>query len=151
MSEHHKPTVHQACLDQIGRRISSLEKAIADAQQAAAEDTKSSAGDKYETGREMLKQEINKYNQQLSQARKMRQLFGQIDPQKEQDKIGLGSLVQTNEGWYYFAASLGKIEGLQPSCFALSLISPIGKALLDQKAGAQVSFMQRRITILTIL
>ncbi|MEL6843570.1 MAG: 3-oxoacyl-ACP synthase, partial [Bacteroidota bacterium] len=115
-----------------------------------AEDTKSSAGDKYETGREMLKQEINKYNQQLAQARQMRQLFAQIDPKKELDEIGLGSLVQTNEGWYYFAASLGKIEGLQPPCFALSLVSPIGKALLDQKAGAQVSFMQRRITILTI-
>ncbi|MEL7533666.1 MAG: hypothetical protein AAFN10_20300, partial [Bacteroidota bacterium] len=145
-----KEQIHTQCLALLDQRIARLQRSIADAQKAASEDTKSSAGDKFETSREMLKQEINKHNQQLSMAIKMRQQFGQIDPQQQLDKISFGSLAETNEGWYYFSASLGKVQWEEESSFALSMVSPIAKAMANLEVGDEVVFMKRKITILNI-
>jgi transcription elongation GreA/GreB family factor len=130
-----KPHFHQVCLNQLQAKIDRLNRSIAEAQQAASEDTKSSAGDKFETSREMMKQEINKLNAQLSQAVKMQQQLGQVNPEASKETVGFGSLVQTNEGLYYFSVSLGKVEVAGQSCFALSMASPLGKALAGKKAG----------------
>ncbi|MEM6346717.1 MAG: 3-oxoacyl-ACP synthase [Bacteroidota bacterium] len=143
-----KEQIHAQCLALLDQKIARLQRSIADAQKAASEDTKSSAGDKFETSREMLKQEINKHNQQLALATKMKQQFGQIDPRQSLDHIAFGSLAETNEGLYYFSASLGKVEGQK--CFALSMVSPIAKALANHKAGDEVPFMKRSIKILNV-
>lgn len=145
-----KESIHQACLELLSQKIERLERSIADAQKAASEDTKSSAGDKFETSREMLKQEINKHSQQLAMATKMRQQFAKLNPSQKLTSIGFGSLVDTNEGLYYFSASLGKVVFEEKSCFALSMISPIGKALANLKTGDEVSFMKRKIKILGV-
>lgn len=145
-----KQQVHAQCLQILEDKRARLEHSIADAQKAASEDTKSSAGDKFETSREMLKQEINKHSQQLSMTSKMLQQFSQIDPTQKLDSIAFGSLVETNEGWYYFSASLGKVETEAKNCFALSMVSPIAKVLANLKAGDEVSFMKRKIKVLSI-
>lgn len=46
-------------------------EAIVAAQQASTEDTKSSAGDKYETGRAMMQQEQDRNSAQLNEANKL--------------------------------------------------------------------------------
>ncbi len=145
-----KEQIHAQCLALLDQKIDRLQRSIADAQKAASEDTKSSAGDKFETSREMLKQEINKHNQQLALTTKMKQQFGQIDPSQSIDHIAFGSLAETNEGLYYFSASLGKVEGEGQQCFALSMVSPIAKALANHKAGEEVPFMKRSIKILNV-
>lgn len=145
-----KARIHSQCLHLLTEKIERLQRSIADSQKSASEDTKSSAGDKFETSREMLKQEINKHSQQLAMATKMRQQFTKLNPTQNITSIGFGSLVDTNEGLYYFSASLGKVVLEEKSCFALSMISPIGKALADHKAGDEVDFMKRRIKILTV-
>ena len=63
------------------------------------------------------------------------------------DHIGFGSLVTTNEGVYYFSVSLGKVLLDGQLFFALSMASPIGKALAGRKAGDEVLFMGRKIRI----
>lgn len=146
-----KQILHQACLDLLEEKIASLQKAVQDAQQAASEDTKSSAGDKFETSREMIKLEINKYNQQLSQNSKMLHHLQQINPDTNRDTVAMGSLVLTNEGRYYFSVSLGKLSLEEESYFALSMASPIGRALAGHRAGDQVSFMGRTIQIQEIV
>ncbi|MFK7923235.1 MAG: 3-oxoacyl-ACP synthase [Bacteroidia bacterium] len=145
-----KARIHTQCLQILAEKIERLQRSIADAQKAASEDTKSSAGDKFETSREMLKQEINKHSQQLAMASKMRQQFTKLNPTQNLTSIGFGSLVDTNEGLYYFSASLGKVELEDKSCFALSMISPIGKALASLKVGDEVDFMKRKIKILSV-
>ena len=147
MKESKKVRLHQICIEQLEKKIASLERTIRDTQKAAQAEPKSSAGDKFETTREMMKQEMDKNGVQLSQAREMFSHLQQLDPHVKQDRVSYGSLVITNEGNYYFCVSMGKIPmGDQPH-FALSMASPIGKALRNRKAGEEVAFMGRKIRI----
>ena len=145
-----KEAIHQTCIDLVVEKIATLEQAIQDANEAANEDTKSSAGDKFETSREMMSLEINKNTAQLGLATEMLRHLRQIDPEATRNKVAFGSLVATNEGLYFFSVSLGKIKVEDKVCFALSLASPIGQALADKKAGDKVSFMNREVEILGI-
>jgi transcription elongation GreA/GreB family factor len=142
-----KPQIHQACIAMLEARISRLQQSIVHAQQAASDDTKSSAGDKFETSREMMKLEIDKNNAQLSQADTMLQHLHKLNPGTTMDKVAFGSLVHTNEGIYYFSVGLGKLMVDDKVCFALSMVSPIGKALGGRKAGETVDFMGRKVEI----
>lgn len=145
-----KPILHQHCIAVLHAKTDRLEKAIADAQKAASEDTKSSAGDKFETSREMMKAEIDKHNHQLSQAIEMLSYLKKAAPETAMDQVGFGSLVTTNEGRYYFSVALGKVIPKEQSFFALSMASPIGQVLNAKKEGDSVLFMGRTITIQAI-
>ena len=145
-----KQQIHASTLATLEGKIAALKKSIADLQQAASEDTKSSAGDKFETSREMMKLEIEKNNVQLRQLNSMKQLLAKCKPDQPSEEIRLGALVKSNEGLYYFAAPLGKVEAAGESCFVLSLASPIGKALLGKKAGESIAFMKREIEVLEV-
>ena len=145
-----KLDLHQACLAQLEEKIQGLQQRIAEAQQSAAEDTKSSAGDKFETSREMMKQEIDKANQQMGIFSKMKVVLEGIEASKVQSEILPGSLVQTNEGWYYFAVSLGKVQVGEQSIYVLSMASPLGQQLKGMKVGEELMFRGRKIQVLAI-
>ena len=147
MAESEKTLLHQRCIELLEEKVASLERTIRDTQRAAQAETKSSAGDKFETTREMMKQEMDKNGVQLSQAREMLSHLQQIDPDLKNDRISYGSLAHTNEGTYYFSVSFGKVLVNDQPYFVLSMASPIGKALLNRKAGEEVKFMGRKIRI----
>ena len=88
---------------------------------------------------------------QLSQAREMLSHLQQLDPDLKNDRISYGSLAHTNEGTYYFSVSFGKVVMSDQPYFVLSMVSPIGKALHNRKAGEEVAFMGRRIRIEKIM
>lgn len=145
-----KRDVHSACIKAIQNKIKSLNSNISDAQKAAAEDTKSSAGDKYETSREMIKQEINKASQQLAIYEKMAEVLMRMKPEEKPSKILLGSLIHTNEGWYYFSISLGQVVVNDTKIYVLSMASPLGSEMFNKIKGAMVEFRGRKIEILEI-
>ena len=95
----------------------------------------------------MMKLEIDKNATQLSQATDMLKYLKQINPAIEKDRVSYGSLVSTNEGTYYFSVALGKVLMDAKPYLALSMASPIGKALADRQAGEEVVFMGRKIRI----
>jgi regulator of replication initiation timing len=88
-------------------KIRSFENLIAETR-ASNNDTKSSMGDKYETGREMLQQEINNLQRQLNETLNQQAVLQKItaDPS---EKVQNGALVKTNKGLFYISASLGEI------------------------------------------
>ena len=55
-----KQTLYNFCVTYINQRMATAQQAIHTAQASANEETKSSAGDKYETGRAMMQLEIEK-------------------------------------------------------------------------------------------
>lgn len=146
-----KLQIHASSLSLLEDKIGALKKSIADLQQAASEDTKSSAGDKFETSREMMKLEVEKNNIQLRQLDAMKELLTKCKPDQLSNEIRLGALVKSNEGLYYFSAPIGKVQAAGENCFVLSLASPLGKALLGKKAGASIRFMNREIEVLEVL
>ena len=55
-----KQHLYTLCCEYVAQRIAEATQAIADTQEAVNNETKSTAGDKYETSREMMQQEINR-------------------------------------------------------------------------------------------
>ncbi|MES3017541.1 MAG: 3-oxoacyl-ACP synthase [Bacteroidota bacterium] len=135
-----KEKLHRICIDYVEERIASAQHAISAARESANDDTKSSAGDKYETGREMMQQEIDRNRKQLEEAQKLKLVLEQIDPVKLTEVVQNGSLVSTNFGKFYISISRGQISADECNYFAVSSVSPIGLKLMKQKAGFEFDF-----------
>ena len=129
------------------QRVTDLELIIKEAQHAANNETKSSAGDKHETGRAMAQLETEKLTKQLGEALKLAELLHKINPQVKHQLIGLGSLVITSNGNFFISASLGKIELNEITYFAISSISPIGQLLIQKKENDSFSFNNKTYVI----
>ncbi|MDR6369084.1 transcription elongation GreA/GreB family factor [Chryseobacterium bernardetii] len=101
---------------------------------ASNNDTKSSMGDKYETGREMLQQEINNLQRQLNEVLNQQAVLQKItsDPS---EKVQNGALVKTNKGLFYVAASMGEITVGNQKIMTVSAESPLVKVMYGKKTG----------------
>ena len=134
-----KAEVIRCAIAQLDARLSILKKSIAEIQQAANEETKSTAGDKYETGRAMAHLEIEKLQMQLNDLNRGRQVLAKINSDLQHQSIQLGSLVETSRGNFLIAASLGEVISNGSSIVQISLASPLGAKLLGKTKGETVS------------
>lgn len=121
--------------NKIAEKINKLELLIAETR-ASNNDTKSSMGDKYETSREMLQQEINNLQVQLNEQLKSQQILKSINPQAHKI-VGSGSLVETDKGKFFIAVSLGDITYNQEKIFVISAESPLAKAMHGKKQNEE--------------
>ena len=115
--------IHQ----KLSEKINHLENLIAETR-AANNETKSSMGDKYETSREMVQQEINNLQIQLNENIRVKNSLKSISTNPHQN-VGLGSLVETDKGFFYIAVSLGMMDFEQKKIFLISSESPLAKAM----------------------
>jgi transcription elongation GreA/GreB family factor len=145
-----KKKLHQQCLNIAEERIVSLQNILQETQDAANNETKSSAGDKHETGRAMAQLETEKLTTQLTEALKLKQALSQIKTTSSTNQITIGSVVFTNNGNFYISASIGKLDIDKQSFFAISPASPIGNLLLTKKEKDSFSFNGKSYTILSI-
>lgn len=129
-----------ACLKKVNERIYHAEYALVQAREASNDDTKSSAGDKYETTREMMMQDIARNMQQLQEAQKEKIILDSITVDKVCNKAELGALVKTNRGIFYLAVSIGAVDILKNKIFAISQSSPIGQLLKGKEVGEEIQF-----------
>lgn len=111
----------------ISDRIENLEQLILD-KRNSNNDTKSSMGDKYETGREMLQQEIDNLQNQLNAFLLQKQSILSIKTDKC-SKVEKGSLVETEKGMFYISASVGEIHFEGKKIIAVSEESPLAMAM----------------------
>ena len=132
-------------------RIAAAKHALDEAQQASNDDTKSSAGDKYETGREMMKQESDRNMAQLNEANKLKIALQQISPGIKSDTAAEGSLIMTDNGAFYLSVSAGKLILDHDIYFAVSAFSPIGLKLKGLKSGNCFSLNGKNYAILSII
>ncbi|QCK16594.1 3-oxoacyl-ACP synthase [Mangrovivirga cuniculi] len=146
-----KNRIHQYCLDQINDKIVLSEAGMREAQESANNETKSSAGDKYETGRAMAQIEKDKYAAQLAEAKKLFKVIDNLDPKKKHDKVEPGALVITDSGNYYISVSVGKIIINGNQYFAISPLTPLAKAIIDKESGETGIFRGKEIKINKII
>ncbi|HEY9000957.1 MAG TPA: 3-oxoacyl-ACP synthase [Mucilaginibacter sp.] len=130
-----KKDLYTLCVNYVKARIENAKQAIQDAQQSADEETKSSAGDKYETGREMMQQETDRNQAQLNEANKLLIALNQINIDSSSSSAAPGSLVITDNGKFYLSISAGALNLNGEGYFAVSPASPIGTKLLGRKTG----------------
>ena len=115
----------------LSEKIENFEKLIAETR-ASSNDTKSSMGDKYETGREMLQQEINNLQVQLNEILKQRDFLKTVLP-KPNDKAEKGAIVKTEKGLFFISVSLGEIKFENEKIICVSPESPLAKAMFGKK------------------
>lgn len=145
-----KPLVYAACTKVIEERLSSAQTAMDEAQASANQEEKSSAGDKYETGRAMAQIKRDQAAQVFSEALKLKSVLNQIGYTRRNNRVGLGSLVITNCQNYFLSVSAGKLLVDDQEYLAISLQSPIGKLLLGASPGETIHFNKQAFTIVEV-
>lgn len=145
-----KNTLYTYCIDYVTERITRLKTEIKKTQSSANEETKSSAGDKYETGRAMAQLEIEKNTKQLAEAERLQAMLLAIHTDLVSEIIIPGSLVTTSKGIFYISISIGLAEIDKKLYFIIAPDSPIGKLFMGKKAGDIVSWNNNVYTIQSI-
>ncbi len=135
-----KSVLLQECFIMIEERHQRIKQSIKGIEESLFEESKSSAGDKHETGRAMLQIERENAGNQLHEVEKTLQLLKRIDVNVETDIAHLGSLIFTSKETYFISVSAGIIEVDSKKYLAVSPLSPIGQVLIGKKEGAQLIF-----------
>ena len=135
-----KAEVHKAVSEELNNRISRIESSLKSHKEGLLTESNSSAGDKHNTSRAMMHLEEEKLRNQLSQFSKLNKVLHGINSSKPHEKIGLGSLINTNKGWLYLSIPLGKVKIESIDLMIISLASPIGQVLNDKRAGEVFNF-----------
>jgi transcription elongation GreA/GreB family factor len=138
-------------MEYVQTRMAAAQQGIDEAQQAAKDDTKSSAGDKYETGREMAQQETDRNMAQLTEANKLKIALNLISTAGVNNRVESGSVVTTNNGNFYIAISAGVLTVNADSYFAISPASPIGLKMKGLQAGDEFNLNGKLYKVESIL
>ena len=132
--------IYKSTLEALNNKINDLRLILQESYPSMFDDSKSSAGDKHETALAMAQLEQEKLTKQLNILLLQEASMKVIDPTLKHQKITIGSLVETNKGWYYFSISLGQLICQNNAFFALSLEAPLGQIMRGKIAGEQVTF-----------
>lgn len=135
-----KETVHHACLLLMEEKLNALHEALDELAQGAESESKSTAGDKHETGRAMVHIEQGRLAKQVSDLRLHYQVLRSINPTLSSPTISLGSLVTTNRGVFYLSVALGKIMVNEVPVMTLSPLSPLGMRWMGAAANDAFDF-----------
>jgi len=81
-SQPFKNALFNACLEFVDSRLNAITHTINEIQVSLTSETKSSAGDKHETGRAMLQLEREKAGNQLAEIKKTKEILFKIDVSK---------------------------------------------------------------------
>ncbi|MDT0648205.1 transcription elongation factor [Zunongwangia sp. F260] len=145
-----KQTLFEACEQYVQERINRISSAMKDLESDLENESKSSAGDKYETGREMINIEWNKLSNQLQQFKMLRETLDKAKNRKSTGRIQLGSLIMTNMASYIIAIPAGQIDIEGEKYFAIGANSPIAQILQDKVAGEDFSFNGKANHIISV-
>lgn len=135
----------------VAERLERLNRQAKEISAALTSETKSSAGDKHETGRAMLQLEREKLGVQLAEAEKMQALLHKVPQKITFTSVGLGALVVTSFSTYFIAVSAGEITHKKDRAYCISPATPIGKLLMGKQAGDCFSFQSKDATILAVI
>lgn len=145
-----KAALFTQCEVYVQLRVSTAKQAMEAAQEAANSESKSSAGDKYETGRAMAQLERDRNAQLLAEAQKVERDLKQINIDKSYTIGQPGSLIMTSRGKFFISIGAGKLTLDGTDYFAVSAASPIGIALSGRKAGDSVVFNKMAYQVLEV-
>lgn len=146
-----KEALYNQCKIFVDNRLLTIQNTISEIQESLTSETKSSAGDKHETGRAMLQIEREKAGNQLAEILKIRENLSKVDALKTSNKVSLGSIIYTTNGNYYIAISAGILEVESKSFFAISPNTPIGQLLFSKTIGDTITFRTNNFTITDII
>lgn len=135
-----KEQLHHECQRFLDDRLATVISRIDNIQESLQSETKSSAGDKHETGRAMLQLEREKAGNQLKAIVQQQQKLTRVPVTATTDVVKLGSIVKTDKRNFYLAISVGELKLEDELFYGIATISPIGKQLVGKSVGEVAVF-----------
>ena len=145
-----KEKIYYHLLQIINDKILSLENILLELKESISNETKSTAGDKYETARAMLHLEQENIIKQLWNANDQRKELELIDITKTPSMVTNGSLITTDKDSFFISIGFGKVILESKTIFALSSKSPLGKIFMGKRVGYTCSFGSQTYVITDI-
>ena len=142
-----KAALYNQCKMFIDNRLFTIQNTILEIQESLTSETKSSVGDKHETGRAMLQLEREKAGNQLAEIQKVRETLSKISINNISEIISLGSVVYTSKSNYFIAISAGELKTDNDMFYAISPNTPIGKLLMSKTIGGTITFREQEFII----
>ena len=142
-----KQELYNQCLEFVENRFNAIQYSINEIQESLRSETKSSAGDKHETGRAMLQLEREKRGNQLAEIGKVKEALSKIDITKTQNAIAIGSVVYTSKSNYFIAISAGELKFGNENFYSISPSTPIGLLLIGKRPGDSIQFRNQEFIV----
>ena len=146
-----KSMVYSSCIKSVSDKITASGKAFKEITEEAKTDSKSSAGDKHETSRALIQMEQEKISRQLQNGIDQKKELEKINIDQNSERIIPGSLILTNQGYFFLSVGLGKITVNDTTVFVLSSGSPLGAKLTGLKKGDSIIMNGTNYIIMQIL
>ncbi len=146
-----KEKIINTCKILLQQKITDLKQALTSVNEAANNETKSTAGDKHETAKAMMQLEQEKLSNQLTILNTQLNDLQKIDANKVHSIISNGSVVTTNNGILFIGVGLGKITIDEKIVFTISFLSPLAKLLIGKKLDDAVKLNEINYTVLKIM
>lgn len=150
-AENLKQALYHKCVSFTQNRLNTINKTIEELQESLTSETKSSAGDKHETGRAMVQLEREKAGHQLAEIQKINQLLAKIEISKPSKTVALGSVVMTSKANYFIAISAGEFEIEDQKFYAIAANTPIAQLLLGKTIQDDITFRDQHFTIIEVV
>ena len=142
-----KQRIYQSCKTRLLEKEKIFSEEIRSLDDALQAETKSSAGDKYETGRDMINLEREKLGRAWANIQDMLGSLLKIDMSKISNKVEPGSLVGANQKIYFISVSLGPLKMEDHDVIAISRSSPLASVIMDHVVGDECTFNGHSFTI----
>jgi len=136
-----KAKVYQTAIDLLKQKETLLAEERKNIIESILEEEKNSAGDKYETSRETMTQDLNSLENQIKQSKiDLEELYRLNTIKDTPPTVQEGALVKLGTEWFLLAVSIGQIKVEDAKVFLLSKNSPLGELLIGKKKKEQVNF-----------
>lgn len=128
---------------EVETRLKSTVHRLEELNQAMGNETKSSAGDKYETSREMLNQEINQVGNLKNKYQRFVVALSRLNT-NQKNSVEEGCILCSDQQIFCYSIGLGKIQWKEQNIFCFSKESPFAKTATNKKAGDSIGVANHR-------
>lgn len=136
--------------EKLHSQLVEIKQQLAELSSSSAEEGKSSAGDKYETQREMIRQSQDILDQQLMRTQTMTNQLDKI-PIHACTQVQEGALVKLPLGLVWVGISLGKVVDQEKEYLLVSKDSPLFLAINGLKTNQSTYFRGKELTVEDII
>lgn len=134
-----KAGVIEQCKKEVLEKMMLCENLLSDLKKDISNETKSSAGDKFETSREMMQQEREKAEAQIQRLNKSLYFLESISGEKS-SKVESGAMIRSGNLLLFFVPGFNNLEFEDKKIYTAAINSPIGQALKALSLNEKVIF-----------
>lgn len=142
-----KDLVQKEILLRLQKKLENLNFLIDTTTESRDMDLKSSVGDKHETSRAKIQNDLDHYYSQLMILESQINILNKINLSINYNKVAQVALIETNKGIFFISTGIGKMVIENKTIFAVSMISPIGMAMKGKRELQSFNFRNILYTI----